>query len=157
MTLASSHSTITSNMRALLTTVKRSRSDHEEDGFRVRIEKGQARFEMKDDQPTVDSALELVNSYISNWELDAALMGKPNEFKLKFVGPEVIDRNPTRASIELMLARYFGSSPRRFLQSQRVYRIPNLLSACHLSAMMTCWLCSVAMRTSVTVGKNWRT
>ena len=41
--------------------------DHEEEGFRIRIEEGRACFVMKDDHPTVDSALEVVNSYISNW------------------------------------------------------------------------------------------
>ena len=68
--------------------------DYEEEGFRVRIEGGRARFMMKDDHPTVDSALKVVNSYISNWELDAALTNKPNEFKLKFAWPEMVDRNP---------------------------------------------------------------
>ena len=69
--------------------------DHEEEGFRVRIEEGRACFVMKDDHPTVDSALKVVNSYISNWELDAALTSKPNEFKLKFARPEIVDRKPT--------------------------------------------------------------
>ena len=69
--------------------------DHEEEGFRIRIEEGRACFVMKGDHSTVDSALGVVNSYISNWELDAALMGKPNEFKLKFAWPEIIDRKPT--------------------------------------------------------------
>ena len=69
--------------------------DHEEEGFRIRIEEGRACFVMTDHHPTVDSALEVVNSYISNWELDAALKGKPNEFKLKFARPEIMDRRPT--------------------------------------------------------------
>ena len=50
---------------------------------------------MKDDHPTVDSALEVVNPYISNWELDAALTSKPSEFMLRFVKPELVDRTPT--------------------------------------------------------------
>ena len=69
--------------------------DHEEEGFRIRIEEGRACFVMKDDHPTVDSALEAVNSYIRNWELDAALTSKPNEFKLKYVRSEIVDRKPT--------------------------------------------------------------
>ena len=69
--------------------------DHEEEGFRIRIEEGRVCFVMKDDHPTVDSAMEVVNSYISNWELDDALTSKPNEFKLKFVKPEIVDRKPT--------------------------------------------------------------
>ena len=69
--------------------------DHEEDGFRIRIEEGRACFVMKDDHPTVDSALEVVNSYICNWELDAALTSKLGEFKLKFARPEIVDRRPT--------------------------------------------------------------
>ena len=69
--------------------------DHEEEGFRIRIEEGLACFVMKDDHPTADSALGVVNSYISNWELDDALTSKPGEFKLRFVRPEIVDRKPT--------------------------------------------------------------
>ena len=69
--------------------------DHEEEGFRIRIEEGRACFVMKGDYPTVDSALEVVNSYISNWELDNALASKPGEFKLRFVRPEIVDRKRT--------------------------------------------------------------
>ena len=69
--------------------------DHEEEGFRVRIEEGRACFVMKDDHPTVDSVLKVVNPYISSWELDAALTSKPNEFKLKFVRAEIKDQKPT--------------------------------------------------------------
>ena len=58
-------------------------------------------LEMKDDQPTVDSALEVVNSYISNWELDDALTSKPGEFKLRFVRPEIVDRKPTPGEHEV--------------------------------------------------------
>ena len=68
--------------------------DHEEEGFRIRIEEGRACFVMKDDHPTVDSALGVVNSYISNWELDDALTSKPGEFKLRFVRSEIVDRKP---------------------------------------------------------------
>ena len=75
--------------------------DHEEEGFRIRIEERLVCFEMKDDQPTVDSALEVVNSYISNWELDDALTSKPDEFKLRFVRPEIVDRKPTPGEHEV--------------------------------------------------------
>ncbi len=68
--------------------------DHEEEGFTIRIEEGRVCFVMKNDHPTVDSALEVVNSYISNWELDDALTSKPGEFKLRFVRPEIVDRKP---------------------------------------------------------------
>ena len=68
---------------------------HEEEGFRIRIEDGLVRFEMKADHPTAESAFEAVNPYIENWELDAALRSRPGEFKLKFVRPEIIDREPT--------------------------------------------------------------
>ena len=69
--------------------------DHEEAGFSIRIEEGRVCFVMKDDHPTVDSALEVVNSYISNWELNDALTSKPGEFNLRFVRPEIVDRKPT--------------------------------------------------------------
>lgn len=69
--------------------------NHEEDGFRVAVEEDRVRFEMKGDHPTLDSALEVVGPYISNWELDAALMSRPGEFKLRFVKSEIVDKNPT--------------------------------------------------------------
>ena len=81
--------------------------DHEEEGFRIRIEERRVCFEMKDDQPTVDSALEVVNSYISNWELDDALTSKPGEFKLRFVRPEIVDRKPTPGEHEVSAGPVF--------------------------------------------------
>ena len=82
-------------------------ADHEEEGFRIRIEKGRACFVMKDDHPTVDSALEVVNSYISNWELDDALTNKPGEFKLRFVRPEIVDRKPTPGEHKVSAGQVF--------------------------------------------------
>ena len=81
--------------------------DHEEKGFRIRIEECRVCFEMKDDHPTVDSALEVVNSYISNWELDAALTSKPGEFKLRFDRSEIVDRKPTPGNHSIVADKIF--------------------------------------------------
>ena len=81
--------------------------NHEEKGFRIRIEECRVCFEMKNDHPTVESALEEVNSYISNWELDAALTSKPGEFKLRFVRPEIVDRKPTPGNHSVVAGEIF--------------------------------------------------
>ena len=115
MTPASSHSTFASKHESSVNYSKAEPVDHEEEGFSIRIEEGLACFVMKDDHPTVDSALEVVNPYISNWELDDALTGKPNEFKLKFVRPEIVDRNPTlgehRVSVDPVFWEFTTSVP----------------------------------------------
>ena len=67
---------------------------HEEDAFRVVLEAGTVRLEFKEHHATEEGALEGVQAYIRNWELDADLRGHPGDFKLRFQRAEVIDRDP---------------------------------------------------------------
>ena len=66
----------------------------DEGGFRVVLEDGTARFELKEHHATEEEALERVRPYIRSWELGAGLRGRPGDFRLEFQEAEVIDRDP---------------------------------------------------------------
>lgn len=70
------------------------RIEHEEDAFRVVLENGTARFELKGHHATEEEALASVQPYIQSWELDADLRGRPGVFRLQFRRAVVIDRDP---------------------------------------------------------------
>ena len=68
---------------------------HEENAFRVALEDGTVRFELKEHHATEEEALERVLPYVRSWELDACLRGRPGDFRLHFQQAEVIDRDPS--------------------------------------------------------------
>ena len=68
--------------------------DHEEDGFRIRVEDQQVRLELKDHYGTEAAARQAVDRYIRGWELDAGLRGRPGQFTLRFASAEIEDRDP---------------------------------------------------------------
>ena len=74
---------------------------HEEEGFKIRVEDKQVRFELKEHYATVKAAREAVEPYIRSWELDASLGRQPGNFKLTFDRPEIIDRNPTPGIVSI--------------------------------------------------------
>ena len=63
----------------------------EEDEFSIRMEEGRVFFVMKCSYPTVESAKQVVEPYIDNWELHVALIGRPGQFKLTFEKAEIKD------------------------------------------------------------------
>ena len=67
---------------------------HEEAAFRVVLEDGTARFELKEHHATEEEALERVRPYVRSWEMDACLRGQPGDFGLQFRRAKVIDRDP---------------------------------------------------------------
>ena len=75
--------------------------DHEEDPFRILIEDKSIRAEMKEHHATESAALEVVEPYLRSWEMDAALRGHPDEFRLKFDRSVIVDRNPTPGVVGL--------------------------------------------------------
>ena len=91
--------------------------DHDEEDFSIRIEDNRVRFDMKVHVATVDSAKDAVESYIRSWELDAALRGRPGQFKLRFDRSEIRDRNPTTgemlATKEFLAPSYAATVTRR--------------------------------------------
>ena len=62
--------------------------------FNVRIENGQARFELKEHFATEEAARDAVEPFIRAWEVVAGLDQGPNRFALVFDTSEVIDRDP---------------------------------------------------------------
>ena len=68
--------------------------DHEEPEFRVTLNDGTVRFELKEHHATEEAAMEAVLPYIRCWELDASLHARPGDFRLRLDRADVIDRNP---------------------------------------------------------------
>ena len=63
--------------------------------FTIRVDNGQARFEMKAHYATVEEAREVVEPFIQEWELDVGLKEGHGEFEFAYKDAELIDRNPT--------------------------------------------------------------
>ena len=64
------------------------------DAFIVKIDGGEVRVEPLEHLSTEESALDAMNGFISNWELDAVLRGRPGQFRLRFNRSEILDRSP---------------------------------------------------------------
>ena len=73
--------------------------DEEVDSFRVRVEDKKVRLELREHYATEDAALEAAEPYIRSWEMEAALLGLRGQFKLRYRGSDVVDRNPPPTSI----------------------------------------------------------
>ena len=82
--------------------------DHEEAGFRVKIENDQVRFEFKEHYATEDAARKAIEDYIRVWEFSACLENGPSYFKLIFDHAQIEDRNPTPGVL------MFHAPPARF-------------------------------------------
>ena len=63
--------------------------------FKVRMEDGQVRFQLKKHYSTVALTREAVDRYIKVWELDSFISRPREQFGLRFCHPEVIDWIPT--------------------------------------------------------------
>lgn len=68
--------------------------DRNEPGFRVRVEKGEVRFEFKDHHATESAARKAIKEYIEQWEITAGLRHGPDALGLSFVDSEIEDRHP---------------------------------------------------------------
>ena len=73
----------------------------EEPAFRVEVKDNQARFELKDHYATEEDARNAIKDYIDDWEFDACLKHGLDFFRLQFVRPQIVDRNPTPGEINL--------------------------------------------------------
>ena len=63
--------------------------------FRLKLEGGEARFELKEHYPTWKQAQRAIQPFIQQWELRSSLESGTGTFTLKFKRHEMIDRNPT--------------------------------------------------------------
>ncbi|MCY4579482.1 MAG: hypothetical protein OXD31_10605 [Chloroflexi bacterium] len=67
--------------------------------FRLRLEEKEAYFELKEHFPTLKQAQEVIQPFISQWELTASLELGPNTFALRFMRPVIVDRRPEQGVI----------------------------------------------------------
>lgn len=73
--------------------------EHDEPAFRLRLEDGTLRAEMKDHLATAENAREVVEPLLHAWEIDAALRRGRREFCFEFERPEIIDRSPPEPGV----------------------------------------------------------
>ena len=67
--------------------------------FRLKLEGGEARFELKTHYATQQQAQEAIRPFIQQWEFIASLRSGPGTFTLKFNRAEMIDCKPTPGAI----------------------------------------------------------
>lgn len=68
---------------------------HEEADFRIRIEDGSVRVDMKAHHPSEEAARSVVDSFLRAWEFSAALDLGPGELQFEFESARIVDRNPS--------------------------------------------------------------
>ena len=62
--------------------------------FRLTLQDGEARFELKEDYASPQQARKAIQPFIEQWELRTSLAYGPGNFALRFKRPEMIDRDP---------------------------------------------------------------
>ena len=82
--------------------------EHEEEGFRLELKDGVARFEMKGHHSTGQGARNVVEPFIRDWEFDACFGHRHERFHLDFDRPEIIDRNPAKDVVSLFAHASLG-------------------------------------------------
>ena len=75
--------------------------EHDEEGFRLELKDGTARFEMKEHHATAPEARKVVEPFVRNWEFDALVGQRHEHFHLDSHRPEIIDRSPTKDVMSL--------------------------------------------------------
>lgn len=63
--------------------------------FRLKVEDGRTRFELKEHYATEQKARAVVDAFIEQWEFEETLETGPGQFALRFEKSEIMDRNPT--------------------------------------------------------------
>ena len=77
-------------------TIKEERST-----FRLTLQGGEARFELKEDYASLQQAQKAIQPFIEQWELRTSLAYGPGNFALRFKRSEMIDRDPEPGSISV--------------------------------------------------------
>ncbi len=78
--------------------------EYETADFKVKIDKLEARFEMKQHFATAEEARNIVEPFIREWEFAANLDQGPGEFELLFSNAVIEDRNPTPGVVHVQAA-----------------------------------------------------
>ena len=73
----------------------------ERQGFSLKVEAEQVRFEMKEHYPSEGEAQAAVQPFIDQWEFNETLITGPGQFALRFYHSEIEDRHPTLGVIAL--------------------------------------------------------
>ena len=68
--------------------------EEERSTFRLTLQDGEARFELKEDYASPQQARKAIQPFIEQWELRTSLASGPGNFALRFKRSEVIDRDP---------------------------------------------------------------
>ena len=68
--------------------------EEERSTFRLTLQDGEARFELKEDYASPQQARKAIQPFIEQWELRTSLAYGPGNFALRFKRPEMIDRDP---------------------------------------------------------------
>ena len=68
--------------------------EEERSTFRLTLQDGEARFELKEDYASTQQAQKAIQPFIEQWELRTSLAYGPGNFALRFKCPEMIDRDP---------------------------------------------------------------
>ncbi len=68
--------------------------EHEEVSFHVSVGNKTVCFRFKDHHATEREARTEIEAYIRCWEFEAALSGRPGQFRLSFERAQIVDRNP---------------------------------------------------------------
>lgn len=75
--------------------------EHVEPQFSIRIEKKLATIVMSNHYSTVESARELIEPFLRAWELESALFSARDKFCFEYKNSDVIDRNPSKGTINV--------------------------------------------------------
>jgi hypothetical protein len=78
--------------------------EHETDAFRLLLDQGKLRVEMKEHHPTVASARAAVDRYLRGWELDFQLRHGRRSLWFDFEDSELVDRDPHPAGVVVGVA-----------------------------------------------------
>ena len=68
--------------------------EEERSTFRLTLQDGEARFELKEDYASPQQAQKAIQPFIEQWELRTSLAYGPGNFALRFKRPKMIDRDP---------------------------------------------------------------
>ena len=84
-------------------------ADFDNDRFKIGIKDKMVTFYLKEHYASEAEARAVVDPFVREWELDAALTGRPGDFSLSFMDAKLVDRNPTPGVIEASLTIRSGA------------------------------------------------
>jgi hypothetical protein len=102
---------------------KASPLEHEGPEFSLRIDNDEAKIVTKKHHSTTESARAVAESYLNVWEVSAALFDAADRFEFAFKNADVVDRNPTPRSRQVLGAALIESDDDFMSASAHVVRV----------------------------------